>query len=202
MSADDIRHAPHRADPAHRVGHLLHLHVRLFDGDRHGLLCFCEDRSSNDGSPERPYFMSKNLKKFVKSQKGKGEAAQPIPLRGGRRIALMSMYERHTSHPDIGMPCHLDVCAQLRSRDTALHNGSARQTGASMDIYSQRGGSMGRPVSPSSCAYEADQRLGSGLCGRSINGCVGWRLTWLSSRLAFASQGRMACNAPSARTCR
>jgi len=43
------------------------------------LLCFCEDRSSNDGSPERPYFMSKNLKKFVKSQKGKGggDSAKP-----------------------------------------------------------------------------------------------------------------------------
>ncbi|EGG13327.1 solute carrier family 44 protein member 2 [Cavenderia fasciculata] len=29
------------------------------------LLCFCEDSSKNDGSAERPYFMSKRLKKFV-----------------------------------------------------------------------------------------------------------------------------------------
>ncbi|EFA82487.1 solute carrier family 44 protein member 2 [Heterostelium album PN500] len=29
------------------------------------LLCFCEDSERNDGSPERPYFMSKSLKKFV-----------------------------------------------------------------------------------------------------------------------------------------
>ena len=36
------------------------------------LLCFCEDKSSNDGSPERPYFMSPRLQKFIGAQKRKG----------------------------------------------------------------------------------------------------------------------------------
>ena len=36
------------------------------------LLCFCEDTAKNDGSQERPFYMSPNLKKFVKSQKGGG----------------------------------------------------------------------------------------------------------------------------------
>ena len=36
------------------------------------LLCFCEDKTSNDGSPERPYFMSPRLQKFIGAQKRKG----------------------------------------------------------------------------------------------------------------------------------
>ncbi|KAM9947507.1 hypothetical protein ACTFIT_000831 [Dictyostelium discoideum] len=35
------------------------------------LLCFCEDCERNDGSPERPYYMSKSLRKFVD---GKGRS--------------------------------------------------------------------------------------------------------------------------------
>eukprot|EP00033_Pygsuia_biforma_P005634 GCRY01006224.1.p1 GENE.GCRY01006224.1~~GCRY01006224.1.p1 ORF type:complete len:197 (-),score=54.22 GCRY01006224.1:175-720(-) len=31
------------------------------------LLCFCEDVERNDGSEERPYFMSDNLKEFISS---------------------------------------------------------------------------------------------------------------------------------------
>ncbi|KAF2073423.1 hypothetical protein CYY_005271 [Polysphondylium violaceum] len=35
------------------------------------LLCFCEDSERNDGSPERPYYMSKSLRKFAD---GKGSS--------------------------------------------------------------------------------------------------------------------------------
>jgi hypothetical protein len=41
------------------------------------LLCFCEDSSRNDGSAEKPYFMSDSLKHFVDNHHKHGCCSAP-----------------------------------------------------------------------------------------------------------------------------
>jgi hypothetical protein len=49
-------------------------------------ICFCEDGERNDGSMERPYFMSDNLMKFMRRQDRRAQKRTLSQRKGSKKV--------------------------------------------------------------------------------------------------------------------